>query len=567
MNSAPRVIDDSMVRLHKLASPEVVASASRASIYDLNQLILHKVERPPLGSNNIVDPITITPFLNHCRELVEEQLIKNVAGYSKFRWLWYLRRLPRSYFEGELSTTYPYDAALAEVVSGLGGGVGDSPNLRKGFLFYPINESVVKRILKFRVGVSYLSQVHTLIRMAGKGAEFRFTKYALPEPRVEATKVEAIRLYDNRVENGGAIFGRVGTVVTSEELDADLLNSVLVVYLTEPDWGPATLRKVVDGDVRSVNVEVYINYVPKIVSLKQLTDLNTNPRLTGRQWWTPEIGALLLLLKLGPAFFYNRENSLVNALQYGYFPMTEEIFLELVNKQIGAFSESVRVVFPDITLPTNAENLLSVLESLPGSPWPLIPGPPIRRAGNYLCIDLYAATWQLNNLLEFPRIDGEHANVRAEHFELAVQDIIDSSTWSPPDELRNLRGKGLRKDGQLITDLDAIGAMGDTLLIVSCKSLIYSADYDAGDYALVRNAATTVEKAVNYWNTIKSILETNPKGDNFDFQKYRNIVSAVCTPRPVYTPIGPATEWVAPGLRAASALTELGAWLQNPIEE
>jgi len=226
----------------------------------------------------------------------------------------------------------------------------------------------------------------------------------------------------------------------------------------------------------------------------------------------------------------------------------------------------VRSVIGNVDLPSNADDFLSVLEGTSGSAWPLIAGSSIRREGKILCIDLYTATIQLNDLLEFPRISGNPANVRADHFELTVQGVIDSSQWCPSNELRKLRGLKIRHGGRVITDLDGIGAHGDTLLIVSCKSLIYSAEYDIGGYAAVRNAATTIENAVVHWNGIETFFEANLKGDNYDFSGYRQLIAVVCTPDPVFVPFGPATQPVAPGLLAASSLFELSTWLHRPKE-
>jgi hypothetical protein len=51
------------------------------------------------------------------------------------------------------------------------------------------------------------------------------------------------------------------------------------------------------------------------------------------------------------------------------------------------------------------------------------------------------------------------------------------------------------------------------------------------------------------------------RGDNFDFSKFSKIIPVVCTPAKVYVPIGLATAEVQQGLRAASSVAELAAWL------
>jgi hypothetical protein len=68
--------------------------------------------------------------------------------------------------------------------------------------------------------------------------------------------------------------------------------------------------------------------------------------------------------------------------------------------------------------------------------------------------------------------------------------------------------------GKQITDIDAIGAQGTTLLFVSCKSMIYSKRYDMGDYAAVRNVSTMLVDAVDKWKKLAANLLATP-GDNF----------------------------------------------------
>ena len=49
---------------------------------------------------------------------------------------------------------------------------------------------------------------------------------------------------------------------------------------------------------------------------------------------------------------------------------------------------------------------------------------------------------------------------------------------------------------ECITDVDAIGARGETLRIVSCKSVVHTNEHDRGSHRDVRNAASLVAKAV-----------------------------------------------------------------------
>jgi hypothetical protein len=77
-----------------------------------------RLSRPPLGT-------TMTPadasnmFQSHYTEILKS--LNPVVGYlPSAQWLWYLRRLPTSFFSqgANLNSTAPFDKALAEVLTG-----------------------------------------------------------------------------------------------------------------------------------------------------------------------------------------------------------------------------------------------------------------------------------------------------------------------------------------------------------------------------------------------------------------------------------------------------------------
>lgn len=179
-------------------------------------------------------------------------------------------------------------------------------------------------------------------------------------------------------------------------------------------------------------------------------------------------------------------------------------------------------------------------------------------------VHVETATSLLHQMLEFRAAGGgEAGNLRAGHFEAAVQAIIDDSPWAPPPELREKVGKNVRFQSQTKTDLDAIGARGNALLLVQCKNRVYSGEYDVGDHRAVRQGVQLVRDAVSDWASFGEFIREHPSFDNFDFSKYSEITCVVCTPHVVYVPIGPATAFVASELRAAVSVLELQAWLKR----
>ncbi len=154
------------------------------------------------------------------------------------------------------------------------------------------------------------------------------------------------------------------------------------------------------------------------------------------------------------------------------------------------------------------------------------------------------------------------ANSRAGAFEDQVQGIVDRTAWKPPPPLAAIGRKTLRRNGRAITDVDAIGAKEGSLLLVSCKSVIYDREYDRGEFRVVRNVQTRVDDGVRDWLEITADL-LRDKGDNFDFTAFGNAIAVVCTPFVVYSDNPVTLEWAEEGLRRCSSASELKAWLDR----
>ena len=561
-----RLLDKTKGTVDSLATEQVTKSTIRAIFKNLNETIQKSIARPTTKTTTI-DALTITPYLNSCRELIEQELIKSASGYNRLRWLWYLRRLPRHIFEGTLPTTFSYDSSLAETLSEYGNTTTTAKYSPGAAVNYKIDDSVVRRVLKFCGGVSLLSEIHVLLRLAGKASLFSFRTSqlsALPNAHPSFEISQAIRLYDKRIAAGSHFLTRTGTVITSDQqLDKEDISSIFLVTRAEqPFWGRLASGRLVK---EHTEVEIFYNFIPSIISVEQLKVLNSDLRLLGFDWIQPEVGALLVLLIISIAFYLHFDNAPVTLGQYGYCLMDLEMFKVAVDERIAEACSIVQQLTLSSNLPTTSSDLLHTLETCSGSIWPLQHGSPIRRDGDLICVDLYAASARLNALLEFPIVQGKVANARAAHFELAAQAVIDDSPWCPNNDLKQLRGRKLRYNNQDVTDIDAVGEYNGTLLMVSCKSVIYTGAYDSGDYALVRNRSELVEKAVRYWTDKKTFFEAHKLGLNYDFTGYEKFVAVVCTPWPVYTSIGPATAELAPRLFAATSLYELGQWLRQNI--
>ena len=205
-----------------------------------------------------------------------------------------------------------------------------------------------------------------------------------------------------------------------------------------------------------------------------------------------------MLLMLAATFYIHLDHAAITLAQYGYCIMDTEMFETVADARIAEVRSIVQNLTSSNQLPLTGDELLRALERCSGSTWPLLSGSPIRRDGNKICVDLYGATTCLHSLIEFPHVRGQ-----LDYDALIISNSLlrKSSTVCRGVLMRILaiRGRTQRYANVNVTDIDAIGVHGKTLLMVSCKSVVYSSAYDTGNYDTVRNTGGLIEKAVKYW--------------------------------------------------------------------
>lgn len=562
----PVALDQPQEELRELITEDAFDSEFWKVARYIDSKIHSSITRPKEQPDGKWSAKDITPFLIEIMELVRQEIYAAANGYSSQRWLFYLRRLPEFVFKGRLITTSGYNSALAETISGFSSKSENGPQHIGGFYNYRVDSFVARRIMKFCALTQILSQIHVRLRYAGKDVAFGFTDEIVPNLPCQLPtqdQIEAIESYDQRVIEAYNHFPftlhRTGTLVDLNRIEStNTDDQIFCVHRISECSFPVNIRK-------SHNNKMIIKakFMPDIIDVSPLRTLVTEYKLReNAPNWSSDAAILLLLLRLAVGFWVDLEYFLVNVLKMGCLIISIDIWREVLYPRFNEGKDFVNSVFPEIYLPEDPESLLKELLKISGSDWPLIHGPIIRGEKNVLYIDLCAATECLSSSLELPPITGEPANVRSGHFELMTQRIIEKSTWNPSGGLTRLRGKTLKLEGRAITDIDAIGVKNNTLLIVSCKSIIYSSRYDQGDYNIVRNRATDVEKYVKEWQEKKTTFQDNAVGDNYDFSSFENIVAVVCTPQPVYVNLGIATNKVADNLLAAVSLGELKSWLE-----
>lgn len=278
--------------------------------------------------------------------------------------------------------------------------------------------------------------------------------------------------------------------------------------------------------------------------------------------YLPGVAALIQLLMLVPAICVRVPWALSSITQQGYVFVGEEQLRNLVNHHIPEVVDQLAPLTPGFAWPTDfiqwRDSLLAVIASI----WPLSGGNVLRRFRDNLLIDITVASQALLHRLELTRSPAI-GNMRGEEFELQCQELIDGTSWEPSPEVKSLRGRPLRQTGKVLTNIDAIGVREQTLLIVSCKSIIYDRDYDQGVFRVIRNTQATIDDAVESWERVVTELRRQPIGENFDFSRFDEIVGVVCTPFVVYSSEERTLTFVKPNLRMSSSILELRHWLTS----
>jgi len=494
--------------------------------------------------------------------LAEKETIQLHSAYGRLRWLWYLRRTPAELFEGEYKTTLGYDRSLAEAISWHmpeSEVQEDAEAIR-----YPVDRSVYRRLCQYIGRVKLISSLHIMYRRVGKGAVLDLRGAHLSATNDDASD-RAIAIYDQRHEKEQTILGR-GYGLSPETFDFEKIK-MSAAGKVPPLWFFMPCRPIelpIDWKIPGKHPQkcrIRSRHTPGIIEAQCILD----PMDMGENWeqavLRPYASAIQLSMSL-PLFFELHDTALANCLKAGYFVCHEERARSLFDGALPEINELLSDWFPTDAWPKTYSEWRDASLSFSSCAWPLQSGGFLRLVGeSRLLIDVVATTIALDKGLGIDRSESRIANIRADLFERQCQQAVDQTAWKPTSDLARLRAKTLRRGGVHLTDIDAIGAVDDVLLCVSCKSLVYDAAYDRGDFNVVQNAKRTVDSAVERWNLLMEDLRLNPQGDNFDFTEYSKIIGVVCTPFVAYTDNADSLREIEPGLRACVSVSEFKAWL------
>lgn len=549
----PQVIDGPEIELAALMARTKIQKAAPRAVVDLQGLVGRRVKQVIGASARVLQGEPAAQLVADLIATVDAALGNWAAFYSSNQWLWLLRRIPRQVFEGSVSTTLGYDLALATVISARSL-TRDCGRLEANQLAYSIQDADAERIWRYCAGIRYLSHLHQTYRWASKGAPIEFSQRYPPKAQAPLPLQEAVQQYDERMARSSSFLAHAGNVSSPgrhRESEIVALLQIDPMWLQIPDL----------PGLPQLNAEVLARYLPQTADLAPFLSVMLQETTIENPEVFAEVASLCCLL----AAFYrllSEHRMVAGAFQRGYLLWKPERLTAALEQ---AF-EGLPIAFAELATRSGISSTtewIHHLHSMRGSAWPLVPGPVLRTDGNAALLDFYFASLRLNTLIsEFGRT-GVAANIRSNFFELSVQAAIDGSAWKPTEAVAALRGKPLRRQGRHITDIDAIGIQGGRLLCVSCKSTLYSPQYDAGEFRTIRNREGMLLAAIADWNKKIETLRADPRGDNFDFSIFTDIIGVVCTPLPVYTGTTPVASVTPPTLPPGCSFYELELWLNG----
>ncbi|WP_344778491.1 hypothetical protein [Nocardioides panacisoli] len=506
-------------------------TAARSGLPGPGELIADALPPSP-KPGSALDPVAASEYLTRVRLTLEALADQLAQLYPPDQWIWYTRRLSSDLFSGHLVTTQFADHGVLETLTGLSrnqeAGVTLGP---EGRTIFPFGVEDLRPVASMAAVAVALSQTHSWIRRAGKGTEFVVRSDDLPEPVLDADLEGAISVFDERVAADLQLHWHPALELNASN---DKVHHLLGVTMVLGQW-----PKVLAWEGRLLErrwIWLEGQFHMKLMTLDGLLDTVAVAGQSGTRWWkkgTPSVVALLQSLWYEATFMSDSVGK--NVPKVGYIRRKRDLAEHFLDLTLPLLQDDLETVFPG-EVPKSGAQVLNDLESVGPDLWPIQPGPVARRSGDEVSLDIWAASARLHHdLLIPPQTGGEIVNATAFRFERVVQDRIDKTPWVPSANARALTRGHLKLNGKTLTDIDAVAEKDGVLLLISCKNLPFSPAYDAGEYRVIRNVASTVDNGVEFWRKIVQKLRSDPTGDNYDVSTFDEVHGVLVTPHTTYS--------------------------------
>lgn len=519
-----------------------------------NAIWCKHINSPTISDDGLIDPIDAKQYFKECLESVENNLVEMAQRFSPIQWLWYLRRFPNLHLIEDHGFEL-YSLTLAKILSAKSQLKKNSEQFNPHFGF-PLNRSTTTYVLEFVAGVYDLADLHSKYGIASREVPFRISTKHLPDPVFTEIKKQSGQIFDAR--NVG--YDLTGTIPSQDDLpEKSQIYTIDKAYY--PFFSLLPYFELCGLETPSI---ISSRYTMKSVYLNHISNLYHLTENGNGQWLNKEVFSLLLLAGLLLPIAASTPEHSINIAKYGYSMHKRCDFMIDLMHVFDELKSLIKRLFPDADLPDTPTQLMNDMKTLDTNSHPIIPGVLLSN-DTWIVVDHANVKTRLEKMLRFPSLGGEVGNQRGIYFEDAIQSYVDASYWKPSEKLKAMQQVHLirQSDGTKITDIDAIGESGDTLLIISCKAIISTIRQDIGEYFALKNARIRLDEAVLKWQDVKAELANSPIGQNYDFSHYSKIIAIVCTPNVVYTESELSLSDEVSGIRKAATAVEFLGWLNT----
>ena len=113
---------------------------------------------------------------------------------------------------------------------------------------------------------------------------------------------------------------------------------------------------------------------------------------------------------------------------------------------------------------------------------------------------------------------------------------VNQTACAPAEWLAQLLGRHLTFERKNLSEIDAAATLpgGKVHLVISCKSYLFTEEYERGDFNVVRNVNERLLKDIEKWMDFVNTLNTHRVGDNYRIPDDAYLVPIVVTPRVLF---------------------------------
>lgn len=479
--------------------------------------------------------------LNVLRDRLLEREQPFIRQLSSSTWLWYLRRVDPMVIGGRLATTPVNVMRVAENLSTFSrrSMLNDRVATETPFRF-EMTAARARMVAEMLAIAGAVNLLENHIRRAAKGQAFDFSQAGIPEVIDDSYLQNALDSFDSRSTIANSIPWHPN--INYGSAPSEMQNALALASRTIGGW------EYVDGWIQSSSgIEKAQVFGQFSLDFSTLSKTTTNIDLSGSAagMRNPEIAACLVALSNAVArYVVGMPHAGLAVPAFGYIIVHHDDLLDFLQ---GTLDAEPWLPLNEIWSHLSPKHVLKKLKRHPGPGGPSAGGAVVRTCLVGHMIDLSSLSRELTECVRVdPSFGGPWVNAGAFDFEVAVQQMINLSRYCPSQTIGDLRGVTLLGVDGPVTDIDAIIEFDSKLILVSCKKIEFSQDFDKGEYRRTKNNESVIVSALSEWKEKVSFFRGNPRGRNYDFSEFDDIAGIVVSPSTVFlsdpTPLEPSDD-------------------------